>query len=479
MNTEKDVELAESATQKAIENSQNKDQGQDEFHERMINALQNFIMTSSQEEDSKLETLNKVLDKKDYYVAFYRKEFLEELKTKFFNRDEYYTEPEKRLKDIRMYVTDKTSKYEYYLDGINYEVKDEDDIEMFEKNDLANELLNDYLQEKKEVVKSVKTENTDDNKEKTKERFSSVLGLIEEQEEQEAEELKKKKEIEDQINNAPLSEKIKILYDKCVEKAIEKDGEEEGLIHTYVTDLYNPETTKLDEENLYFNLKVLDTLQSFNVIDFNFDTDFNEMSNDEFDLTLKHWDEIMNEDIKDQEKYFKILERTSKYGFYTAIVNGIAQDANKDKLSKRNLKYKNLFTDDEDSTSSMEQYLINTVKKKTTDGDIIMITPDMEEFIDIDKPNTEEILSNEHIKLLGTWKNRWVFVLTPDNFKATKNLKKAVFFIGTGNRYNINPEKPLAYYHVVDNPLLTKPKIKVFYNITMKFFMAKFNNYVC
>ena len=85
MNTDKDLETAEKATEKAIENSKNSTGEQDVFYERMINHLNTYLVTTISEEDNKLETLNKTLDKKEYYTAFYRKELLVELKNKFFN----------------------------------------------------------------------------------------------------------------------------------------------------------------------------------------------------------------------------------------------------------------------------------------------------------------------------------------------------------------------------------------------------------
>ena len=334
MNTEKDLELTEDLVNSAVDKQKENEENLPIF-ETMLTNLNNFIITSITEEETNLEGLIKTIDRKEYHTAFYRKEFLEEIQNKFFDR-EYVTEPEKRLENIRSYVEDKTHRFELYLNAINFEVKDEEDIEMFEKNFLAQTILNDYTE--KPTIKPEKVENFEDYKEKKRERFSNVLDMIDEEDKKDEEEAKKKKEFQDQINNAPLSEKIALLYDKAVRNAIEKDGEEEGLVYTYITDIYNPDTTKLDEANLYYNLSVIETLQSFNVIDWNFDTSFNNLGEDEFDLSSKHWEDILSEDISEERKHLKILDKTSKYAIYNTMVNSIGKDFNRDNLTKRDLK---------------------------------------------------------------------------------------------------------------------------------------------
>ena len=129
-----------------------------------------------------------------------------------------------------------------------------------------------------------------------------------------------------------------------------------------------------------------------------------------------------------------------------------------------------MFADEKDETSSMEQLLIKAINKKSNKGDIVMITPDMKDVVDISKENGDD--DDEHIKLMGMWKDRWMFQIQPENFKTLKGLEKAIIFIKKGNNFNINPEKPLVHFHLIDNPMLTKPKLKVYFNLTMKFFMA-------
>jgi hypothetical protein len=437
-----------------------------------LNGIEELVNDGIKENTEILANMTSVhTETKEWYEATYAKEFYEALYKKFFARS-YVTEASERLENVKNWIKDHKYRYELVLEACNYQMKQADEIEAYEKNYLCESILDEFFK-----AVEIKKEKKEITKEEQSERISSLLDEIddfEKTEEERTENEKNKSKEEEKIVLATLSERIQHLYNNIVEFAKKKDQEEDGILLSYVEEQFNPETTDLDQENLYLNLKAINLLKKFDIIDWDFDTAMQEVNSDEYNLAMSHWQEIMSEDVDEDEKYFKVIEKNFTYGFYSTLIKELAQKADRTAITQKNLRTYNLLADEEDGERelTMYEYLIDNLEKKSKDNSIIVVTPDMVEHMDIDHKNENESIGDAHIKYIGEWKSRKVFSIEAENFKMTQGLKYFVFFIKDGNKYIFNPEKPIMYYHIIDNPFLEKPIIKLFTNCSLKFYMA-------
>ena len=297
-----------------------------------------------------------------------------------------------------------------------------------------------------------------------KEKASSLLALLDKEEED-----KKKKEKE---LPKTLEGKIEFLYKYCCEKALEKDPENQIVI-TYVKDLYNPETSKLDKINLYFNLLFLSNLFKYHVMEFNFDEDLNNITTNEYHLSMENFKDAMEKEYQDENmRYVDILEKRLEHAFNRRMLDSLATQADTKSYNERQLKMRNLTNSLSDSSKKdmdLEEYLMEFIEKNTSEGSIIMATPDITPHFSLSEKNESVSDKDEHIIYKGVWENRFVNEI---NLEACnlKGFKKGAFFMKKGyNRYELNPEKPIVYFNVIENPFLEKPVLKLFTNYAFRF----------
>jgi hypothetical protein len=274
------------------------------------------------------------------------------------------------------------------------------------------------------------------------------------------------------FDSMSADQKIAHLFEKTMAHAKSKDPDD--IIITYLDDLYNPETTTLDKGNLLFNLTLIARLQELDIIDFDFDESVNNAKGSASEYTLAHefWDEIMTSDMDTESKYSKILDKNFRLLFYSALFQEMATNSSKTAYSNTKRKLAILFSDDNASIPTMEEGVVKYIKDKSEDGSIIMITPDLTPFFEIDVASEEALSANDEeaqIKYLGIWNRRKIYEINTKQIKGLKDFDRGAFFIKKGNRYIINPTKPLAYYNVIDNPFLEKPSLKMYVNLDTKF----------
>jgi len=431
-----------------------------------ISDLKNHIFGNCNEKNDILDNINDKTSKK-YYEVLYAKEFYDKIKKIFFNR-EYVTEAKDRMLNIKSWLKDQIFRYKLVLNACNNEIETEDYIEAFEIESICQKLLENFFTDKIEKKKN----NTITKKDKITSLLKNIDEYDKEEENRIIEENNIKQE-EEKIFSKPIKDRIDYLYNKVLKKAIEKDGEENGIIHSYITELFNPETTKLNYQNLYLNLKILDLFQKFNILNWNFNTSYNNVSTDEYDLSMKHWENIMNETIDDDEKFIKIVEKNFTYFFYNTILKQIAKKADRVSITEKSLKMRNLLVDTDlgETEINIEEYIIEKIKEKTEDNSLILITKDLIDYIDIDKKSLD-VLSDKHIQYLGKWKNRDVFSYEQDNFSVTHSIKNYAMVINSGNNFNFNPDKPILNYHDISNPFLEKPILKLFSLVSIDIYMS-------
>jgi hypothetical protein len=296
-------------------------------------------------------------------------------------------------------------------------------------------------------------------------KASKLLTLIEEE---------TKLEIEKPlIDPRSVKERILELYTSCIEMAKMKDGD--GIIVTYIQDLYDPSTTKLDDCNLLLNLSVLSILQELNIIDFYFDDGYNNPHSTTYDLNLDWYSKILSQPVEDQAKYVHILESNFKLIFYKSMFNTILKSADKMAYNKNSVKMKNFwnFLDDETSISmDIEDYLVEFIEGRTSDGSVIMVTPDLTPYFNFDLKNNEEYSEKPYIKYSGKWKNRFVYEIDTNQVTYLKGFKRGAFFIKEGNKYVINPSKPLVYSNIIKSPFREEPILFLFENMDFNFYQS-------
>jgi hypothetical protein len=275
----------------------------------------------------------------------------------------------------------------------------------------------------------------------------------------------------------PVEQKIQVLYDKALAKAKAKDADE--IISTYVEDMYHPQNSQLakagDTANLYFNLLLLTRLQELDIMDFDFDEDINSANNAEYTLAHEFWSDIMNSDMDTASKHVKILDKNFRAMFYTSLFQSMVKNADSATYNNMKRKWSAILSDDDAPTQTLEEGVIEYIRNKTEVGSMVMVTPDITQYFNFDEVNNETLVAtdgdgDQQIKFVGTWDDRLVYELNVNKISYLKGFKKGAFFIKQGNKFLINPAKPLGYFHVIDNVFLTKPSLKMYVNLDFKFF---------
>lgn len=298
----------------------------------------------------------------------------------------------------------------------------------------------------------------------TKSKAAKFLDDVEEEE---------PKKAEKKIDATPIKQRITELYAQCLESAKLKD--KENILSTYVEDLYNPKTTKLDDGNLLLNLLVLSRLQELDIIDFYFDENMKNITSSDYQLDLKWYEKILEQPVEEQAKYVHILESNFKLKFYKNMFESIVKSADKMAYNQNRVKMKNVwkFIDDETSTDfDIEEYLIQFIEEKTSEGSVIMVTPDLTPYFKFESKNEEEYAEKPYIKLVGKWKNRFVYEIDTNQVAYLKGFKRGAFFIKEGNRYVVNPTKPLAYFNTIENPFINNPILMMFSSLDFNFYTS-------
>jgi hypothetical protein len=434
-------------------------------YSQKLDNLHTTIKEKASEKEEELKNLNKVIDRNTYWEVYYNLELYNTILNKFFDK-EYLTHPKIRFAKVKTFLEEVTYKFTPYLESISYKIKSEEDIEAYEKEYLAKNLLTELFQSEKKketpVTEKVDLKELGQNiSDEKKSKLSDFLRKVEagtdfEQEKENA----SKKELTE-YEKANLKGKIALKYQEVLKRAIELDNEEDGLIKTYVETLYNPATTSLDDKNLLLNLLIVSRMQDFGVMKWDFDESRVKVSNTETNLKHDWWSKILKEDIEEDLKYTKIIEKELNLAFYTSFISMLLKNADKLSYGERNLKFKKILADGDEDTSR-ESLLLDTVLKKTHSGSILFITPDMEKWIQTENSVNEELGDKGQVKYQGVWNERHIFVINVDKIRGLEQYSNEVIFVNKGNSYVLNPEKPIAYFNVIDNPFLERPILKWF-----------------
>lgn len=292
-----------------------------------------------------------------------------------------------------------------------------------------------------------------------------------------------------------LADKINYFYEKCL-GAMQKDAD-----RSYVEDLYNPATTTLDNANLYLNLRVLYRMQQLKTIDFYYDEDLAYDTNGTHDtIGLHHmwWNTILESEGTDEEKYVKIAEKNIVQNLYSSIFKQMYTNGDKSSYNQFQFDRNNLLSEamDEETLPHLEDGMIAHILKRTVEGSVIVLTKDMVKYFDIQLPTDADVLAlaqiesdeefennkgekkttEAHVRYLGVWQERDMYVANVDRLPFFRGVTHSAFFIHNGinnrNKYLVNPTKPLVYFNVVDNPMLTKPNLELFGLLSYKFFQT-------
>lgn len=442
---------------------EDKDDFDNEFNyfQNKLNTFEEDIKSNYQEKNERLQKLNPTLDRSKYWELYYQVEMYNNILNKFFDKS-YMTHPRMRLDKIKNNLEEILHKFTPYLKSISYKIKNEEDIEAYEKEYLGKELLIffDDLNYKGNVeeLSTIKEEKTLNAQEKM-DRLSNILETIEKGEKIEEEILANKKTILTEFEKSDLKGRIAIKWREVYENAIRLDGEEDGLIKTYVNHLYNPETTTLDDKNLLLNLLIISKMQDFSVMGWSFDEESVKVSDVEINLKNEWWQEILNQsDVSDDLKFAQVVEKDLNLSYYTSFFTSLVKKADKIGFGERDIKMKKLLL--EDDTITREGLMLDTILEKTKEGSILFITPDMEKWISPEKIINDNF-KESFVKHLGLWKKRHIFVIDADKLgKNFNGWKDEVIFVNKGNSYLLNPSKPIVYFNVIENPFLEKPILK-------------------
>lgn len=257
-----------------------------------------------------------------------------------------------------------------------------------------------------------------------------------------------------EFNN--IKEKVSHLYNKINE--VVKDD----LVKSYI-ETFNPTTSKLDDINLYLNLLLVKRMLEFDVMEWQFVNKNQRVTIEDFDTSNKWWDSIMNEvDVAEELKLVKIADKNLGLKFYTKMIRTLTNNYDKSKFSEQDYNLKNVFND----LGTKEEYFINTILNKTENNSMLIVSDDIKELFDINK--VTKFTTNDKLIYEGKFKNRDIYTLSKDYKEFTEGV------IGINNgKYLVNPTKPLVYLNIIENPLLEKPIIKLFYFCEFEFDMSK------
>jgi hypothetical protein len=131
------------------------------------------------------------------------------------------------------------------------------------------------------------------------------------------------------------------------------------------------------------------------------------------------------------------------------------------------------LADDDALTQTMEEGAIEYIKNKSVDGSMVMITPDLTPYFELDENNTEALNSKDEeaqVRYLGKWNKRRIFEINTKQIKYLKGFERGAFFLQNGNKFKLDPRKPLAFFNVIENPFLEKPSLKMYVNLDVKIY---------
>lgn len=257
-----------------------------------------------------------------------------------------------------------------------------------------------------------------------------------------------------EFNN--IKEKISHLYNK-INNVVKDD-----LVKSYI-ETFNPTTSKLDDINLYLNLLLVKRMLEFDVMEWQFVNKKQRVTIEDFDTSNKWWDSIMNEvDVAEELKLVKIADKNLGLKFYTKMIRTLTDNYDKSKFSEQDYNLKNVFND----LGTKEEYFINTILNKTENNSMLIVSDDIKELFDINE--VSKFTTNDKLIYEGKFKNRDIYTLSKDY----KEFTDAVIGINNG-KYLVNPTKPLVYLNIIENSLLEKPIIKLFYLCEFEFDMSK------
>ncbi len=450
----------------------------EEYNKKMTE-FKTEIETSLSSDEADLSKLNKVIDGNDYWAAFYKTVFYKEIVEKYFSR-EYNSHPKPRFERIKAFLQERIFQYKPYLESIKYVLDSEEAIEAYEKEWICSTLLTKFFPAKQAEKKKEEApaEKIDFKKagqeisESTKNNLSDFLRKVESGEIQKENEIPVEVKVLSEFEKADVKGRITILFKKVMERATVLDKEEEGIIWTYINELYNPETTTLDDKNLLLNLSLVSRMQDFGIMKWAFDEERVKISNTEIQLHHKWWDDIMSENIEKDLKLVKIVEKDLNLAFYKSFIFDLLKHADQMAFTEESFKLKKILEDGADDRSR-EDMLLDNILKKTTPESIIFLSPDMGKYIEVDTPINEELGDRGQVKYLGIWNERHVFVINTENISGMKGYSNEIIFVNRGNSYVLNPAKPIVYFNLIENPFLERGQVKWFAGAEFEIFMDK------
>ncbi len=426
----------------------------------------------------------------EYFGIYYQNEAYTLIKEKFFKK-ESTVDALDRITNIKTFIKSRSVRLEKYLTSVNNTVVkgDLDGIEaenkisafnkiidafnnIFDESDVdVNELIltNLPIKKKEDVVsetEALEEETTKvvselGNASSIKEQasiLSNILTKIDNSEDLSDSKTEEDKELSE-YEQADIDGKIQILYDKCIVKAEAKDGEPDGIIVSYIEDMYNPSNTKLDKPNLLLNLLVITRMQDFEIMDWYFDADITKTDNDTVDLSGKWWNDIMNEtELSIGERYVKIVNKTFGLAFYSGMFGSIAQNCDRATFSKNDYKLSIAL---DDNNKPIEEHFLDVLYKQMEENSLLVIPSDMEDYVNISNGKNDELGDSGQIKHIGSSNGRLVYSVNTDEIKALNGFKNGVIWINSGNQFILNPTKPIVYFNAVENPFLKRPLLYV------------------
>lgn len=399
----------------------------------------------------------------------YQLELFETIKNKFFfkTEDDYYSSPEERIKDVSDYLNQRITMFEKYRQARKFAIENEDDVEANEMSEESKFLLGKFITG--DFIEEPITEYVSDSKHVVQKPILKSPELI----------------IKESFDSLPIKEKIQILYNNAKEKAIQQDKEEDGLIYTYITTTFNPSESDLDETNLFLNLSLIDNILTYTNLEWDFETKL-QVSQENIYITSdnnlnknsqtssvpnKYQDILDKEGIDISTKYAEISERRLLTMLNTHCLKKLAENGDSKTVNVEEYKMDKLLSDtaiEMDSVSFYVQKMLNITDENAS----IYITKDLKDKLDISyNPYTNN--NNEIVEYLGIWEGRKIYQMNVQNIPKWETAEQAALIMNNGNKFFINPEKPLVYINVIENPMVSTPIIYMFYSMKMEFFQSK------
>lgn len=389
----------------------------------------------------------------------YQLELFETIQNKFFfkNEDDYYSSCEERISDISDYLEQRISMFTKYRTTRKFAIENEDDVEAHEMSMESEFVLSKFI--RCDYVAPSETETETENIEIN---TASVVAkpvlkspaLI----------------LKESFDSLPMKEKIEILYNNAKEKGIQQDKEEDGLIYTYITTTFNPAETDLDETNLFLNLSLIDNILTYTNLEWDFETNL-QVSQENIYTNDKKYESVLDSASDTATKYASISEKKLLTMLNTHCLKQLAENGDSKTVNVEEYKMDKLLSEtaiEMDSVAFYVQKMLNI----TDDNASIYITKDLKDKLDIAyNPHTNN--NNEIVEYLGTWEGRRIYQMNVQNIPKWEKAEQVALIMNNGNKFYINPEKPLVYINVIENPMITKPVIYMFYSMKMEFHQSK------